>query len=89
MQPIQMDCLDCNGAGCEQCDGKGYLDVTMCPQQYVTRDVWQVIEYAALYEKGLPPIMGGVLDQAQIFLAACQFIWAEERYWKSKLGILN
>ena len=49
------------------------------------------IEFAALYEKGLPPVAGGALDQAQIFIDACRFIWEcqalykKEREWQKAM----
>jgi hypothetical protein len=46
-----------------------------------------MIEYADLYEKGLPPVAGGALDQCHAFTDACRFIWREQRHWKNKLGI--
>lgn len=53
-----------------------------CPIVFVTDDVWECIRFARLFEKGLPPIAGGVLDQAGGFIRACEFIWNEERHWK-------
>ena len=55
----------------------------------ITPDVWEVIEYAGLYEKGLPPVAGGALDQAKCFLEAATFIFREENMWKKKLGIFS
>jgi len=55
----------------------------------ITADVWEVIMLAELFEKGLPPIAGGVLDQAKIFVDAASFIFREKSYWKSKLGIID
>ena len=42
---------------------------------------------AELTKQGLPPVHGGALDQAQKFLDACRFIWAEESYHKVELGV--
>ena len=44
---------------------------------------------AELFEKGLPPVAGGILEQAKIFVDAARFIFREQRYWKNKLGIMN
>lgn len=44
---------------------------------------------ADFFKKGLPPVYGGVLDQAQIFLDAARFIWAEEARWRAELGITS
>lgn len=47
----------------------------------------QMIELAGLYEKGLAPIVGGVLDQAAGFVTAIRFVWAENEYWEKKLKL--
>jgi len=52
----------------------------------VTEDVWEVIKYAELYQKGLPPIAGGALDQTQSFIEAARFIFEEENKIKKQLG---
>jgi len=41
-----------------------------------------MIEYAELYEKGIPPMAGGALDQLVVFVDACRCIWREQAYWK-------
>jgi len=67
----------------------GKIRITGCPLEMIPPDVWEVIQYAELYEKGLPPIAGGVLDQAKNFIEACRFIFSEQRHWKNKLGIFS
>jgi len=42
---------------------------------------------ADLYDKGLPPVAGGALDQAQIFVEAARMIFAERTFWKKKLKL--
>lgn len=49
---------------------------------FVTSDIWQAIELAGLYEKGLPVEHGGSLDQAGIFIATAEFIWQQENQYK-------
>lgn len=44
------------------------------------------MEYAELYEKGIPPVHGGAMDQAYIFTQACRVIWADEGVYKPNLG---
>jgi hypothetical protein len=83
-----MRCPACEGEGCEECK-EGQIDITECPLEMITEDVWQIIRFAELYEKGLPPIAGGVLEQAKVFIDAAQFVMNEKTYWKSKRGILN
>jgi len=82
-----MDCPGCGGKGCLVCDDKGKIELVGCPLELVTGDIWQVIEYAELYKKGLPPVPGGALSQTQSFIEAAGFVFREENYWKKKLGI--
>ena len=44
---------------------------------------------AALFDRGLPPVAGGALDQTAAFVEAARFVWAEESRWKNKLGLLS
>lgn len=46
-----------------------------------------MIQFAAMTEKGVPPVAGGALDQANQFIEACTFIWSEQRRHRSELGI--
>jgi len=84
-----MECIKCGGSGCAECKGTGRLTITDCPLKLITSDVWEVIEYAKLYQKGLPPIHGGALDQAQNFIEVSRFIFREQAYWKNKLEIFD
>lgn len=85
-----MECLYCKGRdskGCPNCKGAGREDIEQCPLMLVTDDVWQLIELADLMEKGLPPVSGGALEQANSFIEACRLVWTEQRQYKNKLGI--
>lgn len=55
----------------------GRLRITACPLHVITDDVWETLQYADLYKRGIPPITGGALDQLAIFNAAARLIWAE------------
>lgn len=81
-----MDCPACGGKGCRHCGPDGLLHVTDCPLHVVPDEAWQLLRLARLYEKGLPPVAGGALDQAAAFVEACDFVWNEEKYWKLKQG---
>ena len=64
--------------------------ITCCPIEYIGEDwewIEETIQMAGFYRKGLPPVAGGVLDQAQSFISACEQIFDLEDYWKAKLGI--
>ena len=65
------------------------IKITCCPLELIDDDVWDAIFYAELYEKGLPPVAGGSLDQAYNFLQAARFIFAEQAEWKNKLKVFE
>jgi len=83
-----MDCPGCGGLGCPHCGGQGRFGISKCPLEYAGKEVFEMLEYADLYQQGLPPVQGGALDQTRSFTEFCRFTWSEERYWKNKLGIL-
>ena len=85
---IEILCPVCEGLSCEECNPEGKIKITCCPLEIITDDVLEVIEYADLFEKGLPPVAGGVLNQAKIFVEAARYIMDEKRYWKKKLGLI-
>ena len=84
-----MECIACKGNGCEQCNQTGKIVIDQCPMDLIDSEIWEFLGFADLYKKGLPPIAGGALDQAQNFLMACRFAFGEQAYWKAKLGILE
>lgn len=84
-----MGCVKCGEVGCDECNDTGQIDIVDCPMEIITNDVWEIIEYAELYKKGLPPVAGGALDQAYSFIQACRYIFSIENYVKRKLGIIN
>lgn len=51
----------------------------------ITPEVWRALELAHFAAKGSWPIAGGVLDQCQVFLDACSFIWADEAQIKAEM----
>jgi hypothetical protein len=84
-----MQCPGCNGPGCDECRQSGACQIDCCPLEYIGWDTWELLDYAILYEKGLPPIAGGAMDQTAYFIAAARWIFEEMQYWKRKLGILD
>lgn len=66
------------------CGGAGMIEIADCPLRIVPVDVWEIVDMAELYEKGLPPVAGGSLDQARVFLVACRAIWADQAREKAR-----
>ena len=83
-----LECPVCAGdddAECPGCKGTGRFEIDSCPKRIVTANTWAVIEAAELYEKGLPPVAGGQLDQTASFLSAARFVWSEQSRWKAEM----
>lgn len=53
----------------------------------LTDDVCELIEAAAMYEKGCPPVAGGQLDQCKGFIEGCRFLWNEQAHLKAALKV--
>jgi len=54
-----------------------------CPYEIIGLDERQIIEAAEMAEKGILPMAGGLLDQAQIAVDAIRFVWHEHAICKS------
>jgi hypothetical protein len=63
------------------------LQITECPQRIIDVETHGFIELADYAKKGLFPVNGGALDQAQSFLAACRFLWSEDD--KAEMQIMD
>jgi hypothetical protein len=84
-EPIEIECPQCRGQGCSECN-QGSVAVQGCPNQYC-RSMIDVVGLCDLYERGLPPIAGGALDQAAWFLEAANRLKHEEQTLKAEAGI--
>ncbi len=84
-----MSCPACNDTGCDECKQNGRIEIVGCPLEYVTDNVWEVIRFAELYKKGLPPVHGGALDQAYCFIRAAEFIFSEIAVCKREAGAID
>ena len=73
---IEIECPSCDAEGCEECT-EGVFDLDGCPNAFCSQVVTS-IDMIDLFEKGLPPITGGVLDQSASFIAAASFFQSEE-----------
>ena len=83
LEPALIECPECGGAGCDECGGQGEFELTECPQAYAA-EMAEVLHYAVMYEKGLPPVAGGTLEQTHWFTTACGQIWADEGQLKPR-----
>jgi hypothetical protein len=75
-EPIEIECPSCSGEGCDECR-LGQVSITGCPNSYCT-SVVSVTGLVDLFEKGLPPVGGGALDQAVWFIEAARFLRNDE-----------
>ena len=80
-EPIDIECPACNGGGCDQCD-EGYYRVIGCPNGYCG-DMKRAIPLIDLFNKGMAPVAGGVLDQAAWFIDAVRVFEHEESLAKA------
>jgi hypothetical protein len=90
--PVEIRCVVCGGENfteCPACEKTGRMSIIGCPDKLITPDIWEAIELADLWEKGIAPVLGGSLDQANSFVTAAAFIFSERQFWKAKLGILE
>lgn len=53
----------------------------------IDNDMVQFMDLAELYEKGLPPMAGGALDQAKAFTDGCRQLWGDTNQLKAEAGI--
>jgi hypothetical protein len=81
-EPIEIECQDCNGEGCQHCV-HGWVRIVGCPNKQCS-PVVDVVELVDLYAKGLPPIAGGSLDQAAWFIEAAKRLEIEEATIKAE-----
>ena len=57
----------------------GEWELTTCPEHVLGGGVMELVSLADLFERGLPPVAGGTLDQAAWFVEAAEF-WRSEQY---------
>jgi hypothetical protein len=75
-QFAEIECPSCNGQGCDEC-AMGLIRLSECPNKECS-DMFQVVQLADLFEKGVMPIAGGALDQSAWFVDAVNILKADE-----------
>lgn len=85
-----MKCPVCGGSasGCNECES-GQIEITGCPLELVTEDIFELIEMSRMFYDRLPPTGTSVGDQSVMFIRAARFIRSEENFWKTKLKIIS
>ena len=80
-ESISIECPQCYAQGCDKCED-GYIEIKGCPNAYCSKLV-STIDLIDLFNRGLLPVAGGMLDQAASFVHAAKFLDSEERRIKS------
>lgn len=70
-EPIEIECPECRGNGCQHCN-QGRMTITGCPNKECST-MYQFVQLADLFSKGILPTAGGALDQSASFIEAVQF----------------
>jgi hypothetical protein len=83
-EPAVIECTECGEQGCDVCSGQGRIVIDCCPQKLIDSQTAELLTFAKLYDKGLPPVQGGALDQTKSFISACQFVWSEQARLKNE-----
>lgn len=73
---IEIECPVCDGCGCSECT-EGSFELDGCPNAFCSKIITS-IDLIDLFEKGLPPVAGGVMDQSASFIQAARFFASEE-----------
>lgn len=70
---------------CRRCEGSRYdpEPLKTCPYDLLTKDIRDALDMAAHAQKGRWPVAGGLLDQAAIFVEACEEIWGQQRQYEA------
>ncbi len=69
--PVEIECGECGGEGCDKCD-RGHWRLECCPRQLLDAEMWQCVMYASDADRGHLPLPGGLLDQSAWFV---ELVW--------------
>ena len=83
-EPIDIECPTCNGAGCKECS-KGTIRIYGCPNKECS-SMYQIVQLADLFKKGVMPVAGGALDQSASFMEAVRFLESSEAQMRAELN---
>ena len=77
-----MPCTVCGQKGCDECGQRGYTELDKCPLEILKASDFEFLRIVKMFEKGILPEPGGLLDQTQAFLTAAEFVMDEMDYYK-------
>lgn len=96
LEPLYLQsfaCETCGGSGelvglvCTGCRGQKKSMLTGCPQKMVSASARSAIAAADFARKGILPLAGGWLDQADSAMKAIRFVWDAEEPFRVKCGM--
>lgn len=78
-----MECVSCNGYGCQSCNQSGNFALTSCPWNLIDRRTIELMQFVRMAEHHLP-LAGGMLDQTKSFTDALDYVNLEQRKWEAE-----
>lgn len=82
-EPIEFECPSCDGGGCDECN-IGSVRLSGCPSLYCG-SVATAVGLIELFERGLPPVAGGTLDQSVSFIEASRILRSDEAKLRNEM----
>jgi len=65
---MDVECVRCQGDGCERCAGRGHVEIDRCPWSIVSHADRVAVQVCLVFlEYGTLPFAGGLLDQPGAF----------------------
>lgn len=58
--------------------------ITQCPYKVCDPAAIQAVKLAGFMREGMPPVAGGVLDQAKAFMTVAEMIWDLENGYRAR-----
>lgn len=77
MFPTEIECPDCGGHGCENCN-QGLWRLVGCPKKYIDGSLTQAINFASFAIEGHWPLSGGLLEQSAWFIDLVAMLKSEQ-----------
>jgi len=82
-QNLEIECPECDGTGCDSCN-RGRFNLSECPQKFIG-DYISTFRLVDLFQKGIPPVAGGALNQTMWFIDAAATLKNEDAIVEEEL----